>query len=104
MDKIRIINRDFKILEVDSPNKVHPKGDSDGYLSFSKQEIKILKTLNPQRKQEVLWHEVIHAIILMSELEDCFKDVNHEEKFTVMFTRILLDVIGRNSNLLKHLM
>ncbi len=96
LKEIKIMGIPFKVIE----KAVVCKGDSGltrGVINFSNDTIEIDEELSPERKEQVLIHEVIHAIFDLIGDEDLVKD----EKTVQSLSTALYCVIKEN-NLLKQ--
>lgn len=96
-EKIQILNRTFQVKEVSKVEDVHDDGESDGFMSLHLEELRIITGLTENRKEEVFWHEIVHAINAVGDLSKLFKSRESEEEFTIMFTRFLIDTVHRNN-------
>lgn len=74
--------------------KKNPKVDGemvDGYFNPIKSEIGIEKKLSKKNKQEVLIHEVIHAILFNYGHTDKYQDENLVESITSGIMQVIYD-------------
>ncbi len=58
--EIDILGIPYKVIEVEQVDKTNYL--VDGEIDYDKQTISIKKEMQKERKNEVLWHEILHGI------------------------------------------
>lgn len=79
---IEILGVTYTISEVDTVNKTNPRRGEINYLS---NEIKIDKNMPMSLKNQVLMHEILHAVFDLLGLDDLSED---EEKVQSIATAL----------------
>ena len=60
----------------------------NGHISYDKCTISIERGVSDQRKRATLWHEIVHGIACIAEIEMTETDV---ERFTNVLLSVLID-------------
>jgi len=89
--KVRITSKvHYKVVHVDTFDDI----DQVGECCHDSRIISIKKKLSPKRKEEILWHEICHAIVE----ENKFEISDADEEFIIMnIERALAKVIRLNN-------
>ena len=69
---IDILGITYKVCEVEQVDKTNYL--VDGEIDYDKQTIAIKKELLKERKNEVLWHEIVHGICEHLKMEELQKN------------------------------
>lgn len=60
--EINILGQKYEVLELEHIDQ-HDGLTTMGQINYLKNEIYILNSLSPERKEHTLWHEIIHGIL-----------------------------------------
>lgn len=84
--KFKLVGLTFKIKQL---WKLNSKDDHWGSCSVATKTIKLKRNLNKEQKEITYLHEIVHAILDVTEYEELSKD----EKFVERFSKALHQVI-----------
>lgn len=73
MKEINILGMTYRIEEVDCVNKFEPR---KGEIDFMTNEIRIDKSLPIDLKEQVLTHEILHAVFDLLGMDELCEDEN----------------------------
>lgn len=90
--KINHINYDVKVT--DKPIIINNSSNYAGCIDFEKSEIKINSSLSKYKKIETLWHEILHGIVDLYNMN--FKE-DDEERIVDLIAKGVLSVLQNNN-------
>lgn len=70
--EIDILGVTYRVTEVEQVDKTNYL--VDGEIDYDKQTISIKKNISNERKNEILWHEIIHGICEHLRIEEIQKN------------------------------
>lgn len=98
-NKVQIGPYNFKIITMENLSSEDKK--VDGYIDFENCEIYIEQNICDDVKKTTLLHEILHAILMQSDIDSSGDNVIH--KAVNIISMGLLDVLRRNQDILKYL-
>ena len=87
MKKINICGVPYKIKEVDVINETG-EGVTQGDITYSKTRIRIKKSLNKKLKKQVLFHEVLHGMLVQLG----YNNLSDDEIFVQSFSNAMFQM------------
>ena len=98
-DKITILSTIYEVVKVDRINEVDPDGKCSalGMILYDDCQIRLLEVNEGKsnREWQVLFHELIHALIKKLNIEQHINDENFEDFIDTLATG-LFDTLNRN--------
>lgn len=90
--KVKIGPLTYTVVEVDELAG-EESGDLMGDASYEKSRIRLERTLPPDVKQIVLWHEILHGILHNADKRD------HDEEYIDIISTGIVQILQDNRHL-----
>lgn len=88
-ENIRIGPIDFSVIQVDVLTDESNTTKLNGHIKYNLSEIRIDAELEEQAARQVIWHEVVHGILTLGQIE-------HDERLVQIVSYGVMQVLRDN--------